>query len=289
MIRITPSINCNGQILDLSEPKIMGILNVTPDSFYDGGNYLDTASQVKKASDYLELGAHIIDVGGQSTRPNGEIIGIQEEKDRVLPAIKALKKEFPDIIISIDTFRASVAEEAINAGASIINDVSGGNYDVDMFHTVARLKAPYILTHIFGDKDNLHTKASSEDILQDVFFELAKKQELLEKMGVTDIIIDPGFGFGKTIEDNYRLLNGLNHFNSLGLPMLVGVSQKSMIYKMLNTTTENALTGTIVANVLALQKGANILRVHNVEAAAHTINMLRFSEQTCIEKRLTRA
>ena len=276
MIRIEPSINCRGKIVNLDTPKIMGIVNVTNDSFYDGGKLNTTADIIKHSESLLASGAHILDVGGASTKPGAKAVSPDEEKSRVIPAIQAIVKAFPEAIISVDTYRSSIANTAINEGAAIINDVSGGDLDKQMFQTVAKLKVPYILTHIKGKPETMQHNPVYNDVVQEVFFELAKKQEKLEKLGLTDLIIDPGFGFGKTLEDNYKLMKGLDHFKNLGLPILVGVSRKSMVYKLLDTTPEDALIGTTVLNTYAVYNGASILRVHDADAAKQVVQMMNF-------------
>ena len=276
MIRIEPSINCRGKIINLDTPKIMGIVNVTPDSFYDGGKLNTTANILKLAEGLLSSGAHILDVGGASTRPGATATSPDEEKSRVIPAIQAIIKEFPEAIISVDTYRSSIANTAVNEGASIINDISGGDLDPGMFQTVAKLKVPYVLTHMRGTPSNKQENPAYTDVVQEVFFDLARKQEKLERLGLTDLIIDPGFGFGKTLEDNYKLIKGLDHFKNLGLPILVGISRKSMVYKLLDTTPDDALIGTTVLNTYAVHNGAAILRVHDADAARQVVQMMNF-------------
>ena len=265
------TINCKGKLLNLDSPIVMGILNVTPDSFYDGGNLSNEDKIIAKADQMLKEGATILDIGGYSSKPGAEEVSEKEEIERVVPAIKQIISQFPDSIISIDTFRSAVAREAVNAGASIINDISAGDLDTDMFATVRELQVPYCIMHMQGNPKTMQENPTYENVVTEVFFSLSKKVELLRKMGVNDILIDPGFGFGKTIEHNYEILNNLNHFSLMNLPVLVGVSRKSMIYKVLQNTPTEAINGTTALNSFALTKGANILRVHDVKEAQETI------------------
>ncbi|MEN8828383.1 MAG: dihydropteroate synthase [Flavobacteriales bacterium] len=265
------TINCKGKLLNLDSPIVMGILNVTPDSFYDGGNLSNEDKIIAKADQMLKEGATILDIGGYSSKPGAEEVSEEEEIERVVPAIKQIISQFPDSIISIDTFRSAVAIEAVNAGASIINDISAGDLDPHMFATVRELQVPYCIMHMQGNPKTMQENPTYENVVTDVFFSLSKKVELLKKMGVNDILIDPGFGFGKTIEHNYEILNNLNHFSLMNLPVLVGVSRKSMIYKILQNRPTEALNGTTALNSFALTKGANILRVHDVKEAQETI------------------
>lgn len=249
----------------------MGILNATPDSFYDGGqnNSVDTA--VQRAGQILQEGGDIIDIGAASTRPGAKEVSVDEELQRLIPVVKAVAAAYPDAIISVDTYRAKVAEEAIAAGAHMVNDISGGTMDSGMFATVAKLKVPYILMHIQGTPQTMQQNPEYVDVVADVLLYLSKKTNELKCLGVTDIIIDPGFGFGKTIEHNYQLLNGLDQLRLLGYPILAGLSRKGMIYKPLGLTPEEALPGTIAANTIALEKGASILRVHDVKEAVQAV------------------
>lgn len=257
----------------LDTPIVMGILNVTPDSFYDGGKHFMNDKVLPKATQLVNEGATIIDIGGYSSRPNADNISVQQELDRVLPAIELILKNHPQTYISIDTFRASVATEAVKAGACIINDISGGNLDADMFGTVAKLKVPYILMHMRGTPQTMTTLNNYEHLVFEVLKDLQQKVAKLHLLGVHDMVIDPGFGFAKNIAQNFHLLNYLSLFKSLGLPLLAGISRKSMIYKTLQTSAEEALNGTVALNTVALQNGANILRVHDVKAATETIRM----------------
>lgn len=273
------TLNLKGKLLWLDQPIVMGILNVTPDSFYDGGKHQHSDQLLAKASQMLVEGAHIIDIGGYSSRPNADNISPQEEIDRVLPVIELILQNHPQTCISIDTFRAAVALEAVNAGASIINDISGGNLDETMFETVAKLNVPYILMHMRGTPQTMVGLNEYEHLVSDVIHDLQQKVSKLNLLGVHDIVIDPGFGFAKNISQNFELLKHLQMFQALGLPILAGISRKSMIYKTLQTSAEEALHGTTVLNTVALQNGANILRVHDVKAAKDAIAMVEALNQ----------
>lgn len=267
------SIQCKGKLIKFDKPLVMGILNVTPDSFYDGGKYNNIVDAVTHASSMIESGADIIDIGAVSTRPGSKPVSIKEEENRLLPVIEAVRKKFPDIIISADTHRSKVSKAAIKAGADIINDISGGTLDNEMFDTIAELQVPYILMHIRGKPEKMHVNPQYDDVTAEVIKTLADKSHRLKSMGVNDIIIDPGFGFGKSLEHNYKLLRDLEFFQTLNLPLLVGVSRKSMVYKPLEIKPMEGLTGTIALNFFALTKGANIIRVHDVEEAVETIKI----------------
>jgi dihydropteroate synthase len=262
-----------GNLMDLSHPKVMGIINSTPDSFYDGGQNVDIQKTVIAVGDMLENGADIIDIGGYSTKPNADEVSLEDERGRVIPLIKSLIQKFPEIVISTDTFRSEIAEEAVEAGATIINDVSGGNLDDKMFETVAKLKVPYILMHMRGTPATMQNKTTYNHLTKDVVLELSKKIEKLRSLQVNDIIVDPGFGFAKSLEQNYELLNNLSYFEVLDCPLLIGISRKSMIYKLLGTTAVDALNGTTALNMVALMNGANILRVHDVKEAVETVKL----------------
>jgi len=262
-----------GNLMDLSDPKVMGILNTTPDSFYDGGKNLKLDHALRTVENMLDDGLDILDVGGYSTRPNAKEVAVEEEKQRVLPLIEAVNKRFPDLVISIDTFRSEVAKEAIESGAAIINDVSGGNLDDQMFQRVADLNVPYILMHMRGTPATMQKLNQYDHLIKDVTFELSQKLNKLRKLAVNDVIIDPGFGFAKSREQNYEILDNLTYFEVLDCPILVGVSRKSMIYKTLETNAEHALNGTTALNMVALMNGASILRVHDVKEAKETIKL----------------
>lgn len=268
------TINCKGQLLSLQTPKIMGILNVTPDSFYDGGKFIEKNIIIQQAEKMLLAGADMLDIGGYSTRPNAENIPENEELDRVLPNIEAILQNFPDAIISVDTFRANVAKEAIKIGASIVNDISGGNLDENMFQIMADLNKfqniPYVLMHTRGTPKTMTQLTDYDDILLDLVAYFQQKIYQLQNLGIKDIIIDLGFGFAKTPKQSFFLLKNLSYFNILDKPLLVGISRKSMIYKTLQTTPQNALNGTTALNMAALMNGASFLRVHDVAEAVET-------------------
>jgi dihydropteroate synthase len=273
MLHQKSTLNCNGQLIDLSDPIIMGVLNVTPDSFFDGGNYEDAKALLQQVEKMILEGAAIIDIGGMSSRPGAEIINVEEELNRVIPIIKKIKEHFSEIIISIDTVRSEVARQSVFVGASIINDISAGSIDDEMFKTVAELNVPYILMHMQGKPDNMQENPDYQDVTKNVLDFFIKKVSELRALGVKDIILDPGFGFGKTIVHNYQLLQKFAIFKILDLPLLAGVSRKSMIYKTLNSTPQEALNGTTVLNTFALERGAKILRVHDVKEAKETITL----------------
>ena len=254
----------------------MGILNITPDSFYDGGKHNNKKAWLEQTAVMLNEGAAIIDVGAVSTRPGADLLTEKQELDRLLPVLDSLVSNFPDIIISVDTFRSGVAEKAVQHGAAIINDISGGDFDKDMFETISKLQVPYIMMHIQGTPENMQQSPQYEDVVKEIIWLFAKKVNQLKLMGVNDIIIDPGFGFGKNLEHNFKLLSGLGEFKCFELPIMVGLSRKSMINKVLNTKPENGLNGTTVLNTIALMKGADMLRVHDVKEAVEAVML--FSE-----------
>ena len=269
-------INAGGRLLDLEIPKVMGILNITPDSFYSGSRYNTDDEILKEATRMLEDGADILDVGGYSSRPGAKDISTEEESNRVLRVIKMISREFPKAIISVDTFRAEIAREAIvECGASIINDISGGDADINMFQVVRSLNVPYIMMHMKGDPRTMQNKPVYDDIVADILKWFGERIFKLKSAGVKDIIIDPGFGFGKTIEHNFELLRRLGDFSIAGLPVLVGISRKSMIWKTLNIDAEEALNGTTAINAIALLNGADILRVHDVKEAVQTVLLIK--------------
>lgn len=268
------SINCKGTLIDLSTPKVMGILNITPDSFFDGGKYNNEISIISQVEKMLSEGATFIDVGAYSSRPGAKNISETEELERILPVIKLLIKEFPNILLSIDTFRSAVAKECIKYGACIINDISAGSLDNQMFPTIAELQVPYIIMHMQGLPENMQLNPVYNNITQEILKYFSEKLAELRSLSINDIIIDVGFGFGKTIKHNFELLNNLSFFKSLDVPMLVGLSRKSMLYKSLKITPNQALNATTVANTIALQNGAHILRVHDVKEAVETIKIV---------------
>jgi dihydropteroate synthase len=275
----TRSIQIGKNILDFSRPRIMGVLNLTPDSFYDGGRYFNEELWLEQTLKMISEGADIIDLGAFSSRPGAEMISNQEEMDRLLPPLTLLKREFPDAVFSIDTFRSDVAQACIEAGAHIINDISGGNMDENMFRTVAKLKVPYILMHMHGTPQDMQKNPISGNIVEKVHSFFKNKVKKIRELGVTDFILDPGFGFGKTLECNYRLLAGMAETRIDDLPLLAGVSRKSMINKVLQTKPNEALNGTTVVNTIALMNGADILRVHDVKEARQAIELMEYYRQ----------
>jgi len=268
------SINCNGKLIDLSSPKVMGILNITPDSFFDGGKYNVPSQIISQVEKMLNEGATFIDVGAYSSRPGAKHISEEEELNRILPVIQLLTKEFSDIIISADTFRSKIAEQCISNGASLINDISAGSMDSNMFKTIAKLQVPYIIMHMQGTPQNMQSNPTYNDIVNEVLFYFSKKIVELRDLGINDIITDVGFGFGKTLEHNYHLLKNLSLFKNLDVPILAGISRKSMLFKPLNISTKEALNATTSANTIALLNGASILRVHDVKEAMETIKII---------------
>lgn len=272
--------NFNGK-LNSTEPIIMGILNVTEDSFYDGGKYTTETAVLERADQILSEGGDILDIGAMSTRPNALEIPEEEEISRIVKAVRAIRARYPGAVLSIDTYRASVAKAAVEAGADMINDISGGTFDPDMIPAVGELQVPYCLMHTTSKPSDMQQHTEYDDILADMLRFFGRQLEKLHACHVHDIIIDPGFGFGKTLEQNYFLMDNLGVFQQLGLPILVGISRKSMIYKLLDTVPGEALNGTTVLNTVALLKGADILRVHDVREAVEVRKILRnFSKKT---------
>jgi dihydropteroate synthase len=270
------TINCKGQLIDLSTPKVMGILNLTPDSFYDGGKYKDESSALKHVEKMIDEGAIFIDVGAYSSRPNAEDISEAEELQRILPIIEMIVKEFPDALISIDTFRSTIAKNCVEAGACIINDISAGKLDDNMLNTVANLHIPYIMMHMKGTPQTMQQKTNYDNLLKEILFYFSERIAVARALGIVDLIVDPGFGFAKTIEQNYEILNQLELFKILELPLLAGLSRKSMVYKPLNLSSKEALNGTTIVNTIALQKGASILRVHDVKEAVECVKIMGY-------------
>ena len=268
------TINCAGTLIDLNTPRVMGILNQTPDSFYDGGRYINPKAVLNQVEQMLFNGASFIDVGGYSSRPGAADVSEQEELNRVIPTIKAVIKAFPDAVISIDTFRSGVAKAALHEGAAMINDISAGNLDPKIYQVAARHQVPYILMHMRGTPQTMTTLTDYDNVVMEVAQDLAKKLKEIRSYGVNDLIVDPGFGFAKNLEQNYSLLGKLDHLKLLNAPILVGLSRKSMIYKLLHTDPENALNGTTAANTIALLKGASILRVHDVAPAMEVVKLV---------------
>lgn len=265
--------NCKGRLLDLSTPLIMGILNVTPDSFYDGGKFTDLKAIVAHAGTMIRQGAAIIDIGAQSTRPGADKISPKKEASRLLPALEAVLDKFPQALVSVDTFYADVAQKAVEKGASIINDISGGSFDPEMFQAAGALQVPYILMHMKGEPATMQEKPKYKNVTEEVFTFFADTLPALQKAGVRDTILDPGFGFGKTTQHNFQLLNDLNLFQQLDKPILAGLSRKSLTYKTLGLKPEEALNGTTALNMVALQNGAGLLRVHDVKEAIQTVKL----------------
>jgi dihydropteroate synthase len=268
------TINCKGILVDLSTPKVMGILNVTPNSFFDGGKYKNEIEILSQVEKMLLDGATFIDVGAYSSKPNAEFVSEQQEISRIVPVVNLILKHFPETIISIDTFRSEVAKASIESGAAIINDIAAGNLDEKMFEIIAKYNVPYIMMHMRGNPQTMQTLTEYDDILKEMLFYFSEKVAVARSFGINDLIIDPGFGFAKTITQNYEVFQKMELFNMLELPLLVGISRKSMIYKTLETTIENALNGTTVLNTLALTKGAKILRVHDVKEAMECVTLV---------------
>jgi len=267
------TINCKGNLIDLSSPKVMGILNLTPDSFYDGGLYKNEKDILQQVETMLQEGATFIDIGAYSSRPNAEHISENEELKRSVSIVKLLLKEFPEILISIDTFRSNVARQCIEAGAVLINDISAGKMDDKMLETVADLNVPYIMMHMKGTPQTMLKHSNYANLIKDILFCFSERIAASHALGIKDLIVDPGFGFAKTLEQNFELLSKLDLFKILELPILIGVSRKSMIYKTLENSVQDALNGTTVLNTIALQKGASILRVHDVKEAVESIKL----------------
>ncbi len=273
------TLNCKGKLISTSKPLVMGIINATPDSFYTQSQKHSINEVLRTVEKMLFDGATFIDVGGQSTKPNAQKITAEEESKRVIPVINAIIKQFPEVLLSIDTYYAAVAKEAVENGACIVNDVSAGNLDHQMINTVATLNVPYICMHMQGTPQTMQQQTNYNNIIEDILKFFINKIQVCTTAGIKDVIIDIGFGFGKTIEQNFHLLKNLKYFKILDKPILLGVSRKSTIYKTLNTTPENALNGTTVLHTLGLQNGANILRVHDVKEAVETIQLLEAYNQ----------
>ncbi len=273
------TINCKGRLIDLKKPKVMGILNVTPDSFYDGGKYKDEVAILKQAKKILDEGASFVDLGAYSSRPGATDISEEEELRRILPIVDLLINAFPDICLSIDTFRSKVARRCLEKGAAMINDISAGNLDLNMMQIISDFKVPYIMMHMNGTPQNMAKQTNYNKLIEDVLYYLSEKVALAKSYGINDIIIDPGFGFAKTPSQSFYLLQNLNLFKTFGLPILVGLSRKSMIYKTLGIDANQALNGTTALNTLALTKGANILRVHDVKEAVECIELMQAVNQ----------
>lgn len=269
------TINCKGQLIDISLPKVMGILNVTPDSFYDGGHYKNDTQLLHQVETILNEGATFVDVGGYSTRPGADDVSVEEELNRILPVIQLILKHFPETLISIDTFRSEVAKSAVEAGAVIVNDISAGHLDQDMLPTVGKLSVPYIMMHLKGTPKTMQQHTDYDDVIKDILSYFAERIHAAHAVQIKDIIIDPGFGFAKTLEQNYILLNRLELLKIADKPILAGISRKSMIYKSINSSAAEALNGTTALNMIALERGASILRVHDVKEAMECVALYK--------------
>jgi dihydropteroate synthase len=279
-----PVINCNGKILDLSVPRVMGILNLTPDSFYDGGRYLSIDAQLEQAGNMLGEGASVIDIGAVSTRPGAKEVCQTGELERILPSIRAIRHNFPGAIISVDTYRPLIARAAVDQGADMINDIYAGRFQEGMMETVASLGVPYIMMHMKGTPENMQDKPSYSDILAEITYFFEKQVAAAMSKGIRDIIVDPGFGFGKTIEHNYQLLDSLDSLHSLGLPIMAGISRKSIICKVLGTEPVNSLNGTSILHTIALMKGVSLLRCHDVKEAMEAIKLVTILKENSTER-----
>jgi dihydropteroate synthase len=269
------SLNCKGRVYPINEPLVMGIINTTPDSFFEGSRKGTVDAVLRQAERMLEEGARMIDIGGQSTRPGSERVGVEEEAQRVLPAVEALMQQFPDIFVSIDTYHAKIAQQAVEAGALLVNDVSAGTIDDALLPTVASLNVPYVLMHMQGTLQTMQAAPMYENVITDVFDFFSFKLRELHAMGIHDVLLDPGFGFGKTAAHNFTLLKGLAIFKQFENPMLVGLSRKATVYKTLGITAGEALNGTTVLNTMALLNGASILRVHDVKEAVQAVKLVK--------------
>ena len=274
----TKTLNSNSSLFSTQGTIVMGILNITTDSFYDGGKYINETEIISKCKEMLDEGASIIDIGAQSSRPGATEIESRLELQKLLPTIKLLKNSFKNITISIDTFWSNTAKECVYAGADIINDISAGERDDNMFPTIAKLDVPYIIMHMQGTPKNMQNNPNYQNVTKEIYNYFEQKINKLHRLGFYNIVIDPGLGFGKTIEHNYQILNNLNTFKNIKLPILIGTSRKSMIYKLLDITPKEALNGTSIINTIAIQNGANILRVHDVKAAIECIKITTFAK-----------
>lgn len=272
------TINCKGSLIDLSSPKVMGILNVTPNSFYDGGKYSNEALIVGQVEKMLNEGATFIDVGAYSSKPNAEFVSEQEEIDRMGATVQLIMQYFPDCLLSIDTFRSAVAREAVNLGGAIINDIAAGNLDDKMMVTVAQLQVPYIMMHMRGTPQTMQSQTQYDDIVKEMLFYFSEKVAAARNLGINDILIDPGFGFSKTTRQNFEVLKKMELFQILELPILAGLSRKSMVYKSLDISVDEALNGTTALNMMALTKGTSIVRVHDVKEAVECIKLYNAME-----------
>lgn len=269
------TINCKGKLIDLTIPKVMGILNLTPDSFYDGGKYKSERDILEQVETMRSRGATFIDLGAYSTRPGADEISTEEEMKRLMPVLELVLSEFPDALVSIDTFKSKVAQEALERGAALINDISAGLLDDAMIDVIAKYQVPYIMMHMRGNPKTMQEQTFYEDLLQEIMYYFSERLSVARSKGIIDVIIDPGFGFSKTLEQNYELLKNLDLLTMTDRPILAGLSRKSMIYKLLGTDAQHALNGTTALNVLALQKGTSILRVHDVAEAIECIKIYK--------------
>ena len=274
------SINCLGKLIDLDTPRVMGVLNLTPDSFYDGGKYQSEKQILKQVEKMLVEGATFIDLGAYSSRPGASHVSEEVERERLLPTLRMILKEFDKALVSVDTFRSQIARESIEEGAALINDISAGQLDPEMFPTMSRLQVPYIIMHMRGTPQNMQSQVDYEDLVKEIIYYFSEKIFELRKLGLNDIIIDPGYGFSKTLDQNYELLGKSELLGALDLPVLTGVSRKSMLYKLLGTGPEEVLAATVAAQVIALLKGTSILRVHDVKEAVQAIQIV---EKTKVE------
>ena len=269
------TINCKGNLIDLSTPKVMGVINLTPDSFYDGGKLTSEKEILLQANKMLKEGATFLDLGAYSSRPGAQFVSEKEEIHRLLPVIKILLNEFPETLLSIDTFRSNVANESIYAGASLINDISAGTLDDHMFKIIAQHQVPYVMMHMRGTPETMMQNTDYTDLTKEVIYYFSERIAKARSFGINDLIVDPGFGFSKTLDQNYELFNDLELFRHLNVPLLIGISRKSMIQKKIKTTAADSLNGTTALHAIAIQKGASILRVHDVKEAFETINLLQ--------------
>ena len=267
------TINCKGQLIDLTKPKVMGILNLTPNSFFDGGKYINEAEIIAQVEKMLSEGATFIDIGAYSSKPNAEFVSVEEEMARIVPVVELLVQQFPQILISIDTFRSEVAEACILKGAALINDIAAGKLDDTMLNTVAKYNVPYIMMHMRGNPQTMQSLTEYQDVVKEMILYFSERIAAARSLGINDLIIDPGFGFAKTVEQNYEVLQKMELFQQLDLPILAGISRKSMIYKVLNCNASESLNGTTVLNTVSLLKGANILRVHDVKEAVECVTL----------------
>jgi len=270
------TINCKGQLIDLAVPKVMGILNVTPNSFFDGGAYKNNTEILSRVEKMLTEGADFIDIGAYSSKPSAEFVPEEEEIKRIVPVVEAVLRHFPETLISIDTFRSKVAEASIESGAAIINDIAAGNLDANMLPTISRLNVPYIMMHMKGTPQTMQSLNQYDNIVKEMLFYFSEKVREARNYGINDLIIDPGFGFAKNLQQNYEVMQKAELFQMLELPILIGISRKSMIYKALESSAQEALNGTTFLNTIALTKGANILRVHDVKEAVECVKLFGY-------------